>query len=882
MTQRKSARQRATAPRPVAVNAVDSLRSLASFAARAFPSGDAALLGALDVLVALCPCPLIGVARAMGDGRPGDVLHVQRQPATPWDATTIATFLRDHSAKIASLSQPNAISGTTAGAPAAGMVVPLCTSTGQLWGWLVGIDPPTHPPAYEALQVLAGLVMRHVECAEIAAATQARLLAAEQAQSRTAELEIIFNTMTDGVFLYSADGHIREMNQGARELLGLSHEPHHLQRDAAARSARYGVREEAGKPLAAEDWPVSRLLRGEHLTDSNAAEFVMDTLDGRSVILSFGGAPIIAADGTISGAVGVCRDITARRHLERAAASQAQELEAVVTAMSDALFVHDQVGHLVRMNPAGQALLAVNDAEVSGEMQDRAARWDLRDAEGQPMPADVWPLARVLRGEQFAGNDAIDVWMHAANGQARLISFSGAPIRASDGTITGAVTLARDVTMRRRLERRTQIVLEALLGMATALVGTPDSASHERRDLHRLVDLTQRVLGGRHISIIRIDVATGGITPIAMIGLPEAWWGRLQSANVAAYLPAGGLAQLLRGELLQLDVAGTPIVPGYHYFDIQTVFMVAAPLEDGDLCILSVEPPDGVALTPADVGLARAAVQLAVLVIERERLLRERTQSQARELALQVTNDQMLVFLGIAGHELRTPVTSLKVTAQLAARALSTALQEDVPPSVTKALERAQGLLATADRQVGKLNLLIGDLLDVTRIQSGKLDLRPALVDVVALARAAVDEQQPSWPDRPLILDLPAKPAPLTCDADRVEQVITNLLTNALKYSPDEQPVTVTVQLLVDGVRVAVTDHGPGIPPADQAHLWELFHQVPGIQQQSGSGVGLGIGLYLCRTIIERHGGRVGVDSEAGHGATFWFTLPLAPEENAL
>jgi signal transduction histidine kinase len=113
-------------------------------------------------------------------------------------------------------------------------------------------------------------------------------------------------------------------------------------------------------------------------------------------------------------------------------------------------------------------------------------------------------------------------------------------------------------------------------------------------------------------------------------------------------------------------------------------------------------------------------------------------------------------------------------------------------------------------------------------------------------------------------------------DASRIEQVVANYLSNALKFSREGQDVEVRLQR-EDGVaRVSVHDDGVGLPLAEQAQVWGHFHQAKSTPVQSGSQVGLGIGLYICKTIIERHHGQVGVESAPGCGTTFWFTLPLA------
>ncbi|HEU5201020.1 MAG TPA: HAMP domain-containing sensor histidine kinase, partial [Ktedonobacterales bacterium] len=188
----------------------------------------------------------------------------------------------------------------------------------------------------------------------------------------------------------------------------------------------------------------------------------------------------------------------------------------------------------------------------------------------------------------------------------------------------------------------------------------------------------------------------------------------------------------------------------------------------------------------------------------------------------------------------------------------------------------AQESLTRVNQQVGRLERLVNDLLEVSRIRAGKLDLRLEPLDLAALLRQAVEDQQVAS-SRTIRLRLPTSlPGPVVADAERIEQVLTNYLTNALKYSPAEVPVEVGLEVdAQQGVRVWVHDAGPGIPSAEQEHIWERFHRVSGIEVQSGSGVGLGLGLSICREIIERHHGQVGVQSAPGEGSTFWFTLPL-------
>ena len=137
--------------------------------------------------------------------------------------------------------------------------------------------------------------------------------------------------------------------------------------------------------------------------------------------------------------------------------------------------------------------------------------------------------------------------------------------------------------------------------------------------------------------------------------------------------------------------------------------------------------------------------------------------------------------------------------------------------------------------------------------------------------------QEQAAPERTIRLQCPPDVSALVyADGGRIEQVVTNYLTNALKYSPADKPVDVGLVVEPQQARVWVRDQGPGLPVEEQEHIWERFHRVKGIEVQSGTGVGLGLGLHISRMIVERHDGQVGVDSAVGEGSTFWFQLPLA------
>ncbi len=255
-------------------------------------------------------------------------------------------------------------------------------------------------------------------------------------------------------------------------------------------------------------------------------------------------------------------------------------------------------------------------------------------------------------------------------------------------------------------------------------------------------------------------------------------------------------------------------------------------------------------------ALERHAATLEQVVEERTRELRE-------------ANEAKDLFLSIASHELKTPLTTLKTMTQLTHRRLK------------KAGAAETQYLQTMERAIQRLETLVHDLLDTARITSGKLTLRREPVDLIELCRQVVAEHE-GENDREigLIIECETLETPealeLYVDRDRIGQVLTNLLSNAVKYSEPGQRVMVTLRQQAGEVVIAVRDRGPGIGPEHLTHIFDQFYQVSGTSVQAGSRIGLGLGLYISRDIVERHGGRIWAESEVGKGSTFSLALPLA------
>ena len=616
--------------------------------------------------------------------------------------------------------------------------------------------------------------------------------------------------------------------------------------------------------------------------------------------------PVLQPDGCVREWVGCCVDVDDRERLlgsERAARTQAEralassetlasQMEAIFAAMTDGVAVYDAEGRLLRMNPALRHMLAVRDevGYAAEPLEQRIPAFQPQDLSGAPLPPDQWVQRRVLAGEELTGERSLDIVFTARDGREVLVNLGGAPVRAADGSVTGGVIVVRDMTATRMLERRTHGALAALLEMAEALVRAPlgeqpdDSEQGTMREQARhLVRLTHRVLPSEQVALVTVDEAANRVQSLAVVGLSSkravAWQALFDAFPLSAYLDAKEIEALRSGEVLVVNLTTSP----RREVALGATAGLLAPMRLGGRLIgaLLIHAGAGHDYTERERELAAAVAKLAALVVERERLLRERAEARASALALREANRRLDEFLGIAGHELRTPLTTIKVSVQMSARLIEELRHNyDIGGATAErqaqALARIAALLERGQRQADRQNRLVCDLMDVSRIQAGKLELRPQRCDLLALVRDAVEEQRLAQPQRQITLEQPKGRRRLTVEADpdRIAQVVTNYLTNALKYAPSG-PIAVRVEARDAVAQVSVRDEGPGLPPGECERVWERFYRAPNAGSSNAS-VGMGVGLFLCKSLIERQGGRVGVENARGAGSTFWLELPLS------
>jgi len=608
------------------------------------------------------------------------------------------------------------------------------------------------------------------------------------------------------------------------------------------------------------------------------------------------GAPVRGVDGHIREWVNIGFDITHSRQVldsERRLREHVSRQEAIFKAITAGVFVADRQGTIIQTNPMADSLFSMGEQWHNITVAERNRLFQFYDENDQLVALDQWPMQRILRGEVLVGQNVFETLMKGPGGESRYLYITGAPVRDEQNQIIGGIVVFHDITERRHLQRRIQKALDSLLTLAELLVRIPAKLAAQPAD--EIVDLSRIIAAvGQHLSDLICQVLECICAGIALLdpesrrmqliaieaSTPEevaSWRSAIEASFLTEHFNAAAIARLYANEVLTCNLASLPTLPQ------EDKILLVAPMIIGDRLIgvlgLGKEPSNAT-YPPEEMELLKAAAKLAGLTIERERLQYEWTRTYANERALMETNRRFDAFLGLASHELRSPLTTILGNIQLAQRRLRTLRRlaaEQLEPLDSK-LERVQQPLEYAVHRGNVQMRMISDLLDVSRIQANKLELRMRPCDLAAIVRQTVEDQRQVNHERTIALTVPGEAVPIIADRDRIGQVVHNYLTNALKYSSGDSPVAVYLEVTGAVARVSVSDKGPGIPAEEHEHIWERFYRVKGIEVQSGYDISLGLGLHLCRTIVERHHGEVGLKSESGNGSTFWFTLPLASQ----
>ncbi|HEY8286256.1 MAG TPA: ATP-binding protein [Chloroflexota bacterium] len=332
-------------------------------------------------------------------------------------------------------------------------------------------------------------------------------------------------------------------------------------------------------------------------------------------------------------------------------------------------------------------------------------------------------------------------------------------------------------------------------------------------------------------------------------------------------LDARGVVSEINGVALELLRLHRPAVLGRPWREIARGLTMAGP-DPVSTLLAGAWPGDGPATVQAEVEVAGTAEPPVRCVISGAALRDATGLSGGVVLVHNITDlrrqeREKAEFVSMATHELRSPLTTLRGYAQLAARSASRANEPEMAATASKIL-----------RQADKLNGLVADLMDLSRIQSGRMLLRSADLDMAELITDAAEQQRAAHPGRDIMVEVAGHPPMLRADDQRIGQVVANLLDNAIKYSPEGGEVRIRLWYEPHQVCVSVTDHGIGIPLDEQG---QVFHRFSRGKSAGRRFDGLGVGLFISDSIVRDHGGHMWLESVPDQGSTFGFALPIVP-----
>jgi two-component system sensor histidine kinase KdpD len=234
--------------------------------------------------------------------------------------------------------------------------------------------------------------------------------------------------------------------------------------------------------------------------------------------------------------------------------------------------------------------------------------------------------------------------------------------------------------------------------------------------------------------------------------------------------------------------------------------------------------------------------------------------SMRKQVIQRQTEKLQAALLNSISHDLRTPLASITGS-------LSSLLDSD--SSLDEAIRRE--LLETAFEESERLNRLVGNLLDMTRMEGGALRINRKLCELRDVLGSSLEQLKDKTKTREIGIDIPRDFPEVPMDYSFMMKVFSNLIDNALKYSPEDTPIDIKARVVADDAMIEVSDHGPGIPEGDLSHVFEKFYRVERPEQVKGTG----LGLSICRGIVEAHSGEISARNNAGGGASFVVTLPL-------
>lgn len=541
---------------------------------------------------------------------------------------------------------------------------------------------------------------------------------------------------------------------------------------------------------------------------------------------------------------------TLREQAER----HASQLDAIIASVPDAIFLASPDGRLFDANPAGCRLLGFQSrSELGQPLSETLQRYALRHADRRPLLLEDLPLQRALAGETFTD---VEMRLRTLDGEERLVSVNGSPVRNSAGQIVLGEIVVHDITERKQVEVERAQLLDrelALSRISQALVREVEL----ERIAHVAIEQSLQALGADAVGLWLAKPDHPQLSLIASHGLTPRVREELQVIAFDAPLLTAHTARM--GTLQVIESLQAEDVPSLaRTLAVEEGFrgLVAIPLHSrGNLvAVMTCFTYTPRRYTARELEFHTMLGQLFAMSIEKARLFLE-----VRE-ALRLREE----FMSAAAHELRTPVTTIQTWAEILSR------------METNSTRQKKGLTAIA-RNTRRLAQLVEHLFAAVWMAPGLPKMERDRFDLGEVVAEKVKSISRTT-EHPIQFEVEGAPQ-VEGDRQRMGDVVAHLLENAIRYSPPGGAIEVQLRCTAREAVVSVRDHGPGIPPERQPHVFEPMYEPvpPGAMGYTGV---VGLGLHLSWQIIEAHRGRIWLESAQGEGTTFCFSIPLGEADS--
>ncbi|MFT3701036.1 MAG: PAS domain S-box protein [Agriterribacter sp.] len=509
-------------------------------------------------------------------------------------------------------------------------------------------------------------------------------------------------------------------------------------------------------------------------------------------------------------------------------------LAAIIDSSEDAIISKDLTSRVTSWNKAAERMFGYTEAEMIGQLIHRLIPLERQGEEDEI-------IASMKQGKRIEHYETIRV---TKSGKRLNISLTVSPIKDSKGNIIGASKIARDITRQKQNEEQLRLINE--MGKAISSQLDVDYV------LQIVTDTTTRLSGAAFGAFFYNKVDAKGETYMlyALSGAPREAFDKFgMPRNTGVFNPTFEGTAIVRSDDITKDPRYGKNSPhkGMPKGHLPVVSYLAIPVISQHGVVIGglfFGHPEAAMFTEEHEHLIAAIASHAAIALDNAKLYQE----------INILNGKKDQFISFASHELKTPLTTIKGYLQIAEMTHMSAT--DFLPKINKQVSRLEGIIA--------------DLLDISKIQAGKLDFRFEKTNLLELIRESIEAVYVQ--SHVIELETPAEDVQVVVDKQKLIQVMVNLISNAIKYSAEGTPVKISVLLFGGEVQVTVTDKGIGMSPENIGQIFNQFYRIAPADHRSK---GMGLGLFIAKEIIEAHLGRIWVESELNKGSSFHVSFPI-------